>query len=822
DSLRNVLDGLDAFPNWKVSFEIESYSWAVFDRTDPESMGRLRAHLADATPSARIEILSGTYAQPYAWNASGESNIRHLMYGLADLHAAFPGVAIDTYAVQEPCWTSCLPQLLRSLGFTRAVLKNSTCWGGYYGPTLDAELVDWVGPDGTSVVTVPRYACEGLTAPATTEGGMPTRDFIDRCKAAGIAHPAGTTLQDMGWPGRPWAYGMATDVVETLRYTTWREYVQTVAAPPTQQLATTQNDIKVGLAWGASILRQIAQTVRAGERRVIHAEKMAAMASVRCRAAFPADILRQTWQHVLWSQHHDVWIVPYNRQPGGTWASLADQKGRTVAENCARVIDAATSAIAPRDADGGRLICVFNTSGFRRRDFVTLPLPGTGIHVLDDGGRRLASQQVTDDAGAPALLLAVDVPATGYTTYLVKPGEPDAPPVAAVKVDIGNEGITIESDLYLITINAARGGRIDRIWCKALQREFVDPGHERGFNSFRGFFPDDGGWLSSIDAPAACSVIEAGPLRAVVKIDGHIGPWAFSTRLTVTAGRRRIDFETSFDLPLDEPALGLREKDRSGPLLRIGEPWQSGRLTTHSDERPIYDSSRKLLAQFPVAFKPSALFKDAPFDVCRTTVSDTRYDRWSAIANDVLFQWVDLYDEVADVGLAVMVDHVTAYSHTPDEPLGVVMAYAGPGVWYPYGSGEKPRITYSVVPHTGDYANALLEREHAAWSEPLIARRCAPPSEGTVWSMLDVTDSRLEIIASYPDGDALIVRLFNAAGDERPQRIEVANSIQSVQLIELDGRVISTVEIERDTRGAQFVTVSMPRFGVRTLRCATA
>ena len=34
DSLRNVLDGLDKFPRWKVSFEIEPYSWAVFAKND--------------------------------------------------------------------------------------------------------------------------------------------------------------------------------------------------------------------------------------------------------------------------------------------------------------------------------------------------------------------------------------------------------------------------------------------------------------------------------------------------------------------------------------------------------------------------------------------------------------------------------------------------------------------------------------------------------------------------------------------------------------------------------------------------------------------
>ena len=98
--------------------------------------------------SGRIEIVSGVYGQAYMWNASGECNIRQIAYGLAELRAIFPDLVVDTYAVQEPCWTSCLPQILKSFGYRRAVLKNSTCWGGYYASTLDADLVNWTGPDG--------------------------------------------------------------------------------------------------------------------------------------------------------------------------------------------------------------------------------------------------------------------------------------------------------------------------------------------------------------------------------------------------------------------------------------------------------------------------------------------------------------------------------------------------------------------------------------------------------------------------------------------------------------------------------------------------
>ncbi|MDB5296149.1 MAG: glycosyl hydrolase 38 domain protein, partial [Phycisphaerales bacterium] len=333
DSLRNVMDGLDKFPAWKVSFEIEPYSWARFAASDPAATDRLRRFLADPTPAARVELVSGMYAQPYAWNVGGECVVRHLMYGRAAIAAAFPGVAVDTYAVQEPCWTSCLPQLLRSFGYRRAVLKNSTGWGGYHAPTADADLVAWAGPDGSTIPAVPRYACERAEPPATVESAKPTKGFIDRCRAAGIAHPAGGILQDMGWPGRPWRLGIAGDVYNAFRHTTWREYAETIAAPLTLRWKASQEDLRVVLAWGASSVQRIARAVRAAENRLVQAEKLASIAVVRGGGvggpaagafAYPADALQNAWHLLLRAQHHDAWIVPFNgHRERGTWASRA-------------------------------------------------------------------------------------------------------------------------------------------------------------------------------------------------------------------------------------------------------------------------------------------------------------------------------------------------------------------------------------------------------------------------------------------------------------------------------------------------------------------
>ena len=86
--------------------------------------------------NARVEMVNGTFSQPFGWAHGGESNIRQLLLGREKIHEHFPNVVIETYAVQEPCWSSCLPQLLRSLGFNAAVLKNpGTAWGGYSRPS---------------------------------------------------------------------------------------------------------------------------------------------------------------------------------------------------------------------------------------------------------------------------------------------------------------------------------------------------------------------------------------------------------------------------------------------------------------------------------------------------------------------------------------------------------------------------------------------------------------------------------------------------------------------------------------------------------------
>lgn len=158
-----IVDQLHMHPDWRIGLEIEPETWDTVRVQTPEAY----QHFKEVATSQQVEFTNPTYAQPYCYNISGESIIRQFQYGIAKINAHFPEVDFVTYSVEEPCFTSCLPQILKLFGFKYAVLKcPNTCWGGYTA-AYGGELVNWVGPDGTSILTVPRYACEELEQKST-------------------------------------------------------------------------------------------------------------------------------------------------------------------------------------------------------------------------------------------------------------------------------------------------------------------------------------------------------------------------------------------------------------------------------------------------------------------------------------------------------------------------------------------------------------------------------------------------------------------------------------------------------------------------------
>ena len=138
---RDVLNMMDKSPGWKVSLDIEPESWSVLRQGDPEAFARIHKYLHGSTETSRMEIIGGSYSQPIFWAFSGESMIRQFETGLAVTRESFPDVPINTYAFQEPCVTSALPQILLSFGYKQAVLLNNLTAWGYVAEGPDAEVI---------------------------------------------------------------------------------------------------------------------------------------------------------------------------------------------------------------------------------------------------------------------------------------------------------------------------------------------------------------------------------------------------------------------------------------------------------------------------------------------------------------------------------------------------------------------------------------------------------------------------------------------------------------------------------------------------------
>ncbi|MEX2594492.1 MAG: glycoside hydrolase family 38 C-terminal domain-containing protein, partial [Anditalea sp.] len=813
---RFMVEMLAKNPDWKINLEIEPETWDTVMVKDPAAYSDFKALFADQSLTGRIDYVNPSYGQSFLYNTSGESIIRQFSYGMKKVREHFPSAVFTNYSSEEPCFTSALPQILKSFGYKYASLKNpNTCWGGYTR-AFGGELVNWVGPDGTKLLTVPRYEIEALKPKSTWET-IANRNSLDYVQAAfsyGIAHPVGMTLQDAGWRQGPWL-GDGKGSYQPTEYKTWRDYIENISVKtPEQDWRFSQEDVLVSLVWGSQVLQRLAQRIRVSENMVVTAEKLAAMAVAYRGVSWPKSSFDDAWRNLLLAQHHDCWIVPYNGRPGNTWADkVATWTGVTNQKSDSVMRQSMIKLAAVGGQSGGsKYIRVFNTLGTRRSEFVTVTLPSgwdTGkARVLDSNKEEVPSQVISTLAEvSKKILFRADVPSIGYNTYQLQRQKPSGMKGASVSV-LADGTYKVETDLYSIILDPSKGGTVTSLVAKALgNREFVDQLADRRFNELRGNFYRDGGFHSSTQNAAKIRIVEEGPVQIRLEIKGTIAGHPFAQEFTVSQGERRIDLSVRIDWE-GNPGIG-NEYAQS-------VPWQN-----EDNRKAFYNDQDKLLALFPLNLKSQKVYKDAPYDVTESRLGDTFFTTWDSIKNNVVLNWVDVTDGLNSYGMALLTDHTTSYAHGVDHPLGLTLQYSGIGLWgRNYRITGPTEVTYALIPHKGKWDNSGIWTEGTRWNEPLVAMLtdAAPLANGTSRSMVSVSGVGLEVGTLLFDGPDLLVRLFNVEGEDDTQKISFDGKSDRVDLVELNGDLVESLRVENDGTARTAVTVSVPRFGIRTLR----
>lgn len=807
-----IVDRLSAHPEWRIGLEIEPETWDTVQVRTPEAYRRLK----EVAAGEQVEFTNPAYAQPYCYNISGESIIRQFQYGMKKINKHFPQVSFVTYSVEEPCFTSCLPQILKLFGFKYAVLKcPNTCWGGYTN-AYGGELVNWVGTDGTSILTVPRYACEKLEKGSTwqTSAWCNSESYLTACREAGIEHPVGMCYQDAGWKNGPWL-GSGKNIKQNSVYLRWKDYIEKVSVGETDDdWHFTQEDVRVNLMWGSQILQKIAQQVRTSENKILMAEKIALMAHLDNGYLHGEADMDEAWRTLMLAQHHDSWIVPYNRLKGKiTWAEAIERWTDSTNRISEKVIrEAMQSYETPQAATAGTdghdgYIRVFNTLATARRETIDMLLPDKyadmDFKIYDWKGKKI-DYQVEKEGEKSRLFLEVEVPPFGYATYGIWQKE-DRYEASGKKMMVENEGITrqeyvVENDLYKIVFDLRKGGTIQSLIAKKEgNKDFAAQAGGYAMGELRGFFYEEGKFRSSAEHPTKLTVVRDNGYEKKVRIEGEIASHPFVQVVTLSKGTRRIDFDLTVDWKRNVGIGEYKEKH-----------WRDNR-------RAYCDDRYKLSVLFPANLRSPRIYKNAPFDVCESTLDNTFFGSWDEIKHNIILHWVDLAEREGDYALALLSDHVTSYSHGENYPLGLTAQYSGVGLWGPdYRITGPLKMKYALIPHRGKWDEASIAVDSDCWNEPLTA---SFHSSGKVESksFIDLGDAGYQISSARRQEGKILLRLFNAEGDARKRKVAFNVPFASIEEVDLKGERMQKMQV-KTRAGKSEMAVSMPRFGIRTFR----
>ena len=431
--------------------------------------------------------------------------------------------------------------------------------------------------------------------------------------------------------------------------------------------------------------------------------------------------LNRAWKLVLLNQFHDI-------IPGSSIHWVYQDSARdyaTVRQLGESVRESALGTLESliHTQNFRSPVLVANTLSFSRREVVDLP------------------------NGEPALL---DLPASGYTV-VESAGVASTNIQNPVNATQTRAGITLENGLIRLRIN--KKGQLTSVYDLLLEREVLS----ETANVLRLYEDIPNQWdawdmdifhhekFRVLDEIETLQVIESGPLRAAVKVVRKFGDSRLEQRIVLCANSARIDFPTEVD-------------------------WQ--------------EKQKFLKVAFPVAIRAmNATYEIQYGHLERPTHTNTSWDlaRFEVCAQ----KWADLSE--TGYGVALLNDCKYGYDiHDGVMCLSLLRAPISPD---PLADRGRHQFTYALLPHAGDLRQGRVIEEAYALNVPPVIKELKPgtgplPSSHSFFQ-LDRTEVIIEAVKIAEDGDAVIVRLYEASGARGPATLTTSLPVHHAWLTDL-------------------------------------
>ncbi len=776
NTFQSVLDLMREYPDFKFTMSsARAYEW--IEEKYPDMFKQVEARVQEG----RWEVIGGMWVEPDLNMPDGESLTRQILVGKRYFQSRF-GVDVkigwnpDSFGYN---WQ--LPQIYKKSGMDYFVTQK-LLWAHEF-TTFPYKLFWWQAPDGSRLLTYfPHDYAGGLDGPGMAKDlsvwgpsiyGPKLSDTPEMMHLYGVGdHGGGPTRQML-------------DNARTLMSpnTVYPRFELGTAAGFFDELDKKLPSLNVPV-WNGELYFQYhrgvfttqAETkrrIRRSEETMLNAEKFASLALLDGKF-YPQEELNRAWKRLLFDDFHDI-------MPGsgiGVNYLEARRNLRDVRRAGGEVIQASLKEIAAHiNTQGeGVPVLVVNSLSWPRTEVVEvevqLPDFAPQISVSDASGKPAESQLLSIDSQThrARFLLLASTPSLGYKTYFVR-GVAEATPVhsslKATADTLENEFVRVKIDPHtgcmtslfdkrdgheaLAPSETDTGGPTGTI-CGNLLQTFVDKPKQWDAWNIDADFEKQHWDLNQADE---VTLLENGPLRAVVRIKQHFQNSTFVQDVTLYPSTPRVDVNMQVE---------WHEKHI---LLKVALP-----VSVHS---------QKATFEIPYGSVERPTTRNTPAEKAQFEVPAIR--------------WADISDEKHGVSLL----NNCKYGYDAKGNVLRLSLLRSP-VWPdPHADEGHHEFTYSLYPHAGTWREALTVRQGYDLNYRLLSMQTEshhgslPPEHAFV----EVKPENVILTAfkKAEDDDSLVLRFYEWAGKDANVEIELPPGALTAQDTDLMERAISQLPV---------------------------
>jgi len=534
---RSALDRMNEYPDFVFTrADAATYKW--IEDSCPEMFEEIRQRVKEG----RWSIVGGWWEQPDCNIPSGESFVRHELYGKRYFLDKF-GVDVKTgYNVDSFGHNAGLPQILSKAGIKYYVFMRPE----QHEKELPNSLFWWEGPDGSRVLVLRLrgpYCIWGHDLAAFVNEAIEDRpkgtDVTARFYGVGN-HGGGPTIENLEQIRKLQADPDAPDVI----FGTLEQFFEHVMREK-PDIPVVKGDLQHHAVGCYTAHSGVKMWNRRAENALGAAERSCAMAKIGSGRGFPKARFAEAWQKVLFNQFHDILA--------GTSLDVAYEDVRNsmgaVIDTAEYEMTAALQSIACKiNVDGeGDAFVVFNPHIHAIRSMIYFDENGRSLR--DCGGRAIPVQTATpfyEHTGPRAKKVFVDtLPPLGYRLYYSGNWD-EAPAANRLTADTS----ALENDFYRVEIDGD-SGEIVKITDLRTNTNVLDAPAGAvviedksdtwshgvvSYNEVAGRFGD-----------AKIELIENGPVRATLRIESRFGESVMWRDVSLYAELPLIEFRVNLD-----------------------------------------------------------------------------------------------------------------------------------------------------------------------------------------------------------------------------------------------------------------------------------